>query len=1053
MNLPKKSNLKIFKVVKISGIVLGSTAALLYVLPFLFKDVVSEAVSKITKEYVKSEVDFKELNISFFTHFPNLTVGLEDSKIAASSVFPNQNIIKANEIALGIDLFSLLGEKISFNRLYLSDAVVNIKSDSLGNSNYDILISNDETPKDDSSVNLEFEKIIIKNTNIVFEDQKNKIAFKANNLNYNGSISFIENILALEANTKIQEVFFTFDNNVYIDKKELSGNLNTEINLDKLSLNFKKNALTLAKFPFEIVGGINLPENDIDFNLTILSRQNQLSDLFSIVPPAYQEWYRDTKIEGTSSFEFSLKGKMNTDLNLNPTMQLKLSVSEGLVNYQNSAHPIKNLNIKSNIILPDLNPEKIDVQISDFNFNLADGFAKGNLNFVSPLTVQAQLQTKLNLAYLKEAAGLSAFDMKGFLDIQATVDGSYQTDVKKVGIRGKEQSYIASIPKINLKSKLTDGYFKMKDLPLAVEQIFADLEILNTDEILENTSINFSQIKAKAGDNFINGFVQIENLYNYKLNTNLKADLNLADLTSIYPVESFNVKGDLFIDFKANGTYEPNKNIFPVSDSYVKLDNGFLQYTDIPELPIEEIDVELKVSSSKGSINDLRVEVLPISFKLAGEEFKIDADLYNFNNLTYKINSKGTLDLNKIYQVFAIKGYNVNGLIKADMNVFGRGNSSDPATVRNRGFIDLHNIYLDAELFPNSFIIQDGKLKFQREKIILDNINVKYASNNFKVTGSLSNYVNFALKENALLSGNVNIETTKINIDDFMAFNSNPATVSNASKKSSSSGVILIPENFNIGLNAVAKQVYFEGIKLTDFKGNLSLDKGKVLLNDTKFNLIGSSFGMNGSYQPISPRMAKFSYTIQAKDFDIQKAYNEITIFRELASAAKNVFGTVSLDYSLSGVLNDDMKPKMKSIEGGGVLTLEDIQFKGFKLFNAVSEETSFEALHDAKTSKIDIKTTIKNNVITIEPTKFKIGWFRPKIQGQVTLDGRMNLGFRLGLPPFGIIGIPIAITGTSDDMKLKLGQQSEEPLEESDADYENYKKSLEEVQATDESE
>ena len=1051
MDSPKKSKRKLPKIIKITGITVGSAAALLYVLPYFFKDTITQSVNEVAKDYVKSEVAFKDINLSFYTHFPNLTVSLDDSKIAASALFPNQNLIKAKEIALGIDLFSLFGSKITFNQLYLSDAEINVKTDSLGNTNYDIFISDEEAPKDDSSVNLEFKKIHIKNTNVVFDDQKNKVTFKAKNLNYNGLIALVDNVLDLDAKTKIDEVFFAFDNTVYINKKALAGNLDTEINLDKLSLNFKKNELTLAKFPFEVAGKINLPENEIDFDLTILSKQNQLSDLLSVVPPTYQQWYENTKIEGSSSFEFSLKGKMNADLNLNPTMNLKLAISNGFINYQNASHPIKDLNFKSEINLPDLNPEKIAVSISDFSFNLADGFAKGNVNYTAPATIQSDLQTKLNLAFLKQAAGLSAFDMKGILDIQASVDGSYQTALKKVGIRGKEESYIASIPKMNIKSKLSDGYFKMKDLPLAVEQIFADLEVVNTDGILENTSVNLNQIKAKAADNFIDGYLKIENLKNYKLDTNLKADLNLADITSIYPVESFAVKGDLLVDFKAHGTYEPKKNIFPVSDSYVKLDNGYLQYTDIPELPIEDIDVELKVSSAKGSINDLRLEVLPISFKLAGEKFMIDADLYNFNNLTYKINSKGTLDLNKIYRVFAIQGYNVNGLIKADMNVFGKGNTSDPSTVRNRGFIDLHNIYLDAEMFPNSFIIQDGKLKFQREKMLLENINAKYASNTFKVTGSLTNYVNFALKDNAVLGGNVNIETSKINIDDFMAFNSNSSSASKTTKSNSPSGVILIPENFNLGLNANAKKVLFEGIELSNFKGNLSLDKGKVSLNDTKFNLIGSSFAMNGSYQPVSPRMAKFSYSIQAKDFDIQKAYNEITIFRELASAAKNVYGTVSLDYSLSGALDDNMSPKMKSIEGKGVLTLEDIKFKGFKLFNAVSEKTSFESLHDAEASKVEIKTSIKNNVMTIDRTKFKIAGFRPRIEGQVTLDGRMNLGFRLGLPPFGIIGIPLSITGTSDNMKIKLGKQQEESLDESDEEYENYKKSLEEAKASEE--
>lgn len=1029
---------------KVTTAFLGGSALLLYVLPYFFKDTISQSVNEMAKDYIKSDVKFDAIDVSFYTHFPNLTVSLDNTVIGASEYFPQQNLIKANEISLGIDLFSLFGDKITFNQLFLSDAEISIKTDSLGNSNYDVFISEEEASKEDASVNLNFEKININKTNLVYEDLKSKIQFKASNFNYKGALSFVGNKLDVAAKTNIDEVLFVFDNTIYIDKKSLNAEVDTQIDLDDLSLKFNKNKFVLAKFPFEVIGEIKLPNDEIDFDLKISSKNNQLADLFSLVPVHFQQWYENTKIEGNSTFDFSLKGKMNESLKLNPDMKLVLQVSNGLINYNNGQFPIKNLNLNTNISLPELNPDSLEVYISDFNFDLNQGFAKGNLNFKAPTTIKSKIETKLDLAILQKAIGLSDFDIKGLLEINADVDGAYVQKSKKVGLREKEQSFVSSVPKTNLIAKLTNGYFKMKDLPMAIEHIFTDIEIKNTDGVFENTAILLHQIKAQASDNFIDGYAKIYNLKNYQIETNLKADLNLADITSIYPVESFKVKGDLKVDFKANGTYEPKKNIFPISNSHVKLDNGYLKYTDIPELPIEDIDIEMNVSSAKGSMNDLKIEVLPISFNLAGEKFKLDADLYNFNNLTYNINSQGTLDLNKIYRVFAIDGYNVNGLIKANLNVFGKGMSSDNSTVRNRGFVDLQNIYLDSDLFPNSFIIQKGKLKFQREKILLDNVDATYGSNAFKIGGNISNYMNFALNDKAVLFGDVTIQSPKVSVDEFMVFDNKSSTSTSARTSSTATGVILIPENFKINVSANANQVFFEGIEMTNFKGNLSVDKGKVILNQTNFDLIGSAFAMTGSYKPISPRMANFSYTIKANDFDIQKAYKEITIFRELASAAESVFGLVSLDYSLSGVLDENMMPKLKTIQGQGVLTLEDIQFKGFKLFNAVSEKTSFESLHDAKASKVDVKTSIKNNVMTIEPTKFKIAGFRPRIQGKVTLDGRMNLGFRLGLPPFGIIGIPMTITGDADDFKIKLGKQEEEALEETDEEYENYKKTLE---------
>lgn len=50
-----------------------------------------------------------------------------------------------------------------------------------------------------------------------------------------------------------------------------------------------------------------------------------------------------------------------------------------------------------------------------------------------------------------------------------------------------------------------------------------------------------------------------------------------------------------------------------------------------------------------------------------------------------------------------------------------------------------------------------------------------------------------------------------------------------------------------------------------------------------------------------------------------------------------------------------------------------------------------------------------------------RIFGFRPRFEGQTSLDGRLNINFRLGLPPFGIIGIPLTITGTLDNPVVEV--------------------------------
>src|SRR6185295_17458826 len=216
-----------------------------------------------------------------------------------------------------------------------------------------------------------------------------------------------------------------------------------------------------------------------------------------------------------------------------------------------------------------------------------------------------------------------------------------------------------------------------------------------------------------------------------------------------------------------------------------------------------------------------------------------------------------------------------------------------------------------------------------------------------------------------------------------------------------------------------------------NFQGGMNIRNGEIELSETGFELIGCQVSMKGKYSPQSFVRAGFEYQLEAKDFDVQRAYKEIKLFHDLASSAEHASGIISLDYSLSGKLNEQMFPIYPSLKGNGVLSVKNVQFSGWKLFNTVSSESGKTEIKDPDLSKIDVKSSIKNNLITIEKMKFKTGGFRIRFEGQTSFDNKVNFKMRIGLPPLGIIGIPLRITGDGNNPKIHLGKSDNDPLEE----------------------
>ena len=61
------------KILKITGISLGSILALMFLLPILFPGFISTKIKQWANGSITSEMNFSKARLSFFQHFPNLT--------------------------------------------------------------------------------------------------------------------------------------------------------------------------------------------------------------------------------------------------------------------------------------------------------------------------------------------------------------------------------------------------------------------------------------------------------------------------------------------------------------------------------------------------------------------------------------------------------------------------------------------------------------------------------------------------------------------------------------------------------------------------------------------------------------------------------------------------------------------------------------------------------------------------------------------------------------------------------------------------------------------
>ena len=82
----KKKNI-IVQILKYTGISLVIILVLMFLLPILFPGKIAEEVKIFANEKLEGELNFKEAKLSFFEHFPSLTLTLTDFSLKGSAPY------------------------------------------------------------------------------------------------------------------------------------------------------------------------------------------------------------------------------------------------------------------------------------------------------------------------------------------------------------------------------------------------------------------------------------------------------------------------------------------------------------------------------------------------------------------------------------------------------------------------------------------------------------------------------------------------------------------------------------------------------------------------------------------------------------------------------------------------------------------------------------------------------------------------------------------------------------------------------------------------------
>jgi AsmA protein len=1002
-------------------------------LPYLFNSKIRTRVEQEINKNVDAIVTFDRIGVSIFRHFPNVTLSLQDLIVQGKGRFSGDTLTSIKEMAIEINLTSLIiGKETEVKSIHLDEPNIDIVVLADGLANYDIAISDTSKATTDSSstpLSVALDRIIITKGQITYDDRSTNTLLRMNHVDYTGQGDFEKDIFDMTTKMEVEQFTADYGKVRYLNEKHVKVDMIMEMDMTKFKFTFKENNIKINHFGFGMEGSFTMLDKGYDIDLKFATQETKFKNILSLVPGVYMEDLEQVQTNGELAFSGFVKGIYDDTDSLSPlpAFHLDLKVKDGMFKIDTLPAPVNNIQLELVVDNATGIEDSTRINLKAFHMDMGTHPIHGRALIVglSNPVVDVDIIADVELSELEKMYPIKGLDLKGKLDFELKAKGTYRTE--------NSNKKLLQIPALHLNMQLSNGRIKYDSLPAAIEDIQLQLTADNSTGKLENTVIDFKSIHFNMGKNPVHGYAKVSGYEPYSVDADIKANLDLADIEKMYPIKGLVLKGMFNLDVQAKGIYDQAKKKLPVIDAKMQLTNGFLQTSSYPE-PIENIHLIAEAFNSTGNVADTRLNIAKFTYTMEDEPFEVRGSVTNMDTYAYDLKIKGLVDLGKITKVYPVPGYQLTGMIDSDFET--RGTLADLEAgkydkVVSDGSIEVKNVNVKGDDLPQRINIKDALFTFTPAKIIMSRFDGQFGKSHVQITGDLSNYMSFlsTAKNKSLVTADLKLTCDTLDLNEWLANNvstpSNNKTATTAADTSVHPQISVweVPKNLDFTFDSDISVVKYEDMFITKMDGEIRIKDGVLSMDETGFNTLNALFSVSGDYDTRDLNHPLFDFKLNIKELDINKAYKELKIMRDLAPAAADAYGIFSIDYSLKGELDQNMSPKTQTLTGGGQVRIADAKVDGMKMFDEISKAAKKQELNDPHLKDVVIDTEVRDNKLYVKPFSMNISGFDMDIEGVNNISGAINYVVKIELFPIDKLKIPCHVTGTYDNPKVILGK------------------------------
>jgi len=975
------------KPVKYTLISLGSllavlTIAIVVVCNFLFS---KEQLTKITKDfaqrYVTCETQIGDIELTFFSSFPNLSLCVNDIAIInPMEGAQSDTLLGIHRLYATIDVMAYLKEnrvRVTGFQLEESQANIFINEDSI--PNYDVFNFGDSTTveEDTTSSDLTLERIGLRDIEITglsasYLDMAHQMEGRCKGLNL--ALSTGANLQKMRGRGKvdlsIEELFYSDS----LNYGQLSG-----LELNGCRLRYTGDTATV-KFS----------------DLKIASQEYLLSGETALLAKIWNFRFEDVDglwadnrptLVGVTSLDSSEVTLGQEDMMYVKTGAIRLDA------------PVTSTAERWTT--------QVDAMIKALCFSTdKDGVLADHLD----------LSTKMTAITSSSFNDFVVSDMISKVGSQA-MTGDIHVDMTDTTVMKADVDVTLKATTIgDILAMVPDAYKEsLKGMTLAGD--LSDARVVTNLEVRDALKLKHVSVTSLLSN------------FHYNDETNLGCDIANVNATVSYPAGK---KGKEFqIDSKIE-----KLGVAMVDDStniHVDLPSGtakILLQDDIIDGKDPRLSIALDMNKIAVAMDD------SVKVNLIAPVGTTDVDLASVKNC-YKVDYRGSLGGMDIAYGNMLKGE--TSKIDINFNCLYDDRKSDvldmvqPVADFNMGQAKFH-----VDGFDYDIIIPGGKATFNKDKATLSGFNLNIGNSEMSLTGVISN-INDWMKGQAKLEGELKLKSNLVDAGQLMdmvsgmgcdsvevATEQQNNAITQEQNNASVADPFMVPKDVKFFVTTDIKTVKVNDNNFDNVAGQLTVDDGVMVLEEMGFTSKAARMQLTAMYE--SPRKNHLfaGWNFHLLDIDIAEMIKLVPEIDTIVPMISSFAGKA--EFHLAGETNlfADYSPKMSTLKCVAAIEGKDLTVLDNETFQTIKKYL----FKDCTTNKIDtmsVEMAIARKKMTLYP--MLIGWdkYEAVISGNHTIVDAMPFNYHISITKCPLVGghLGLDITGNLDDVdhiSFKLG-------------------------------